>query len=306
MANIKGFFTKVRNLKKEDIKEHFKKRKERRQMILEKRRNGKFAKKMQPVYKWMNRFSLVLHYLLACVLNFLIEVISRHSFFEAWSYMTGTPLVFLFNAFLIFATFMIVYLFRRRVFVRILLSVFWLFLGACNGYLLLKRVTPVNTQDLKVLSDALELTSNYFNGFEIVMLTIGIAAVVLWVISMWRRGGQYEGKMHRLLAIAGVAVCAMLFSLTTDQAIDKRVLSTYFGNIAFAYEDYGLPYCFMSSVFNTGIDEPNDYNEETIDQITNNGEMAENKTGRASDALPNIIVVQLESYFDVDLSLIHI
>lgn len=25
MANIKGFFTKVRNLKKEDIKEHFKK-----------------------------------------------------------------------------------------------------------------------------------------------------------------------------------------------------------------------------------------------------------------------------------------
>ena len=109
-----------------------------------------------------------------------------------------------------------------------------------------------------------------------------------------------EGKIHRLLAIAGVAVCAMLFSFTTDQAIDKRVLSTYFGNIAFAYEDYGLPYCFMSSVFNTGIDEPNDYNEETIDQITNNGEMAENKTGRASDALPNIIVVQLESYFDVD------
>ena len=37
MANIKGFFSqKVRNLKKEDIKEHFKKRKERRQMILEK------------------------------------------------------------------------------------------------------------------------------------------------------------------------------------------------------------------------------------------------------------------------------
>ena len=28
--------------------------------------------------------------------------------------------------------------------------------------------------------------------------------------------------------------------------------------------------------------------------------MAENETGRASDDLPNIIVVQLESYFDVD------
>ena len=206
--------------------------------------------------------------------------------------MTGTPLVFLFNAFLIFATFMIVYLFRRRVFVRILLSVFWLFLGACNGYLLLKRVTPFNAQDLKVLSDALEQTSNYFNGFEIVMLTIGIAAVVLWVISMWRRGGQYTGKMHRIIAVIAVVASGFAYVGLTDVAIDKRVISNYFGNIAFAYQDYGLPYCFMSSVFNTGIDEPNDYNEETIDQITNNGEMDEKKTRRATADLKNKIGLQ--------------
>ena len=144
MANIKGFFTKVRNLKKEDIKEHFKKRKERRQMILEKRRNGKFAKKMQPVYKWMNRLSVPLQFLLACIINFFIEVISRLSFGEAWAYLTKTPLVFLYNSCMIFVTFTIVYLVRRRVFTRILLSVFWLFLGICNGYLLTKRVTPFN------------------------------------------------------------------------------------------------------------------------------------------------------------------
>ena len=46
-------------------------------MILEKRRNGKFAKKMQPVYKWMNRLSVPLQFLLACIINFFIEVISR-------------------------------------------------------------------------------------------------------------------------------------------------------------------------------------------------------------------------------------
>lgn len=39
-------------------------------MILEKRRNGKFAKKMQPVYKWMNRLSVPLQFLLACIINF--------------------------------------------------------------------------------------------------------------------------------------------------------------------------------------------------------------------------------------------
>ena len=59
----------------------------------------------------------------------------------------------------------------------------------------MKRVTPFNAQDLKVLSDALSLTGNYFNTVELILLIVGIAAVVLWVISMWRRGGQYTGKI---------------------------------------------------------------------------------------------------------------
>ena len=53
-----------------------------------------------------------------------------------------------------------------------------------------------------MLSDALELTGNYFSPVELVLLIIGIVAVVLWVVSMWRRGGQYTGKMHRIIALA--------------------------------------------------------------------------------------------------------
>lgn len=296
--DVKGFFQKIKNLKKGDIKAYWKARKERRRRILEERRNSAFAKKMQPVYRLMNRFSLVFHYLLACVLNFLIEIISRHSLFDAWEYMTGTPLVFLFNAFLIFATFSVVYLVRRRVFARILLSVFWLVLGISNGYLLLKRVTPFNAQDLKVLSDAIALTGNYFSPFELVLLIIGVVAVILWVISMWRRGGQYTGKMHRIIALAGVVFWIGAYVVLTDVAIDKRVISNYFGNIAFAYEDYGFPYCFAASVFNTGISEPAGYSEETMQAISNEGAITVSETGRTEEELPNIVFVQLESYFD--------
>ncbi len=298
MANIKGFFTKVRNLKKEDIKEHFKKRKERRQMILEKRRNGKFAKKMQPVYKWMNRLSVPLQFLLACIINFFIEVISRLSFGEAWAYLTKTPLVFLYNSCMIFVTFTIVYLVRRRVFTRILLSVFWLFLGICNGYLLTKRVTPFNAQDLKVLSDALELTGNYFNTFELIMIIIGVTALIVWVVSMWKRGGQYTGKMHRWIALGGVVASFVGCMALTNLAIDKRVISNYFGNIAFAYEDYGFPYCFSASLFNTGINEPTGYGKETMEKINEEEKLTKSSTGRSEEQRPNIIFVQLESFFD--------
>lgn len=195
--DIKGTFHKLKNLKKEDVKAWWKAKRERRARIIEERRNSAFARKMQPVYKFMNRFSLVFHMLLACAINFAIEAISRHSAFEAWGYMTETPLVFLYNAFMIFCTFSIVYLVKRRVFTRIIVTVFWMVIGVTNGYMLMKRVTPFNAQDLKVASDGLTLINNYFNGFELVVLGIGIAAVVVWVVSMWKRGGQYVGKFGK-------------------------------------------------------------------------------------------------------------
>lgn len=297
--DVKGAIYKLKNLKKEDVIRWRREHKERRARILEERRNSALAKKLKPVYLWMNRLSLLFHALLACIINLAIEAISRHSFIQAWEYMAGSPLVFLYNAFMIFATFFLVYFFKRRVFVRIIISVLWLVLGVCNGYMLMKRVTPFNAQDLKVAMDAVSLINNYFNPMELVILAIGIAAVIVWVISMWRRGGQYEGRVRWWLALIGAAASFAAYLGLTQAALDQRVISNYFGNIAFAYEDYGLPYCFMASVFNTGINEPAGYSEETIQNISNNREITKNETGRDEDELPNIIFVQLESYFDV-------
>lgn len=297
--DVKGAVHKLKNLKKEDVVTWRREHKERRERIIEERRNSALARKMKPVWLWMNRLSLLFHALLACVINLAIEGISRHSLIQAWEYMTGSPLVFLYNAFMIFATFFVVYFFKRRVFVRIIVSVLWMVLGVCNGYMLIKRVTPFNAQDLKVAMDAVSLINNYFNPMELILLAVGIAAVIVWIISMWRRGGQYEGKVRWWLALAGIIASFAGYLGLTQAALNQRVISNYFGNIAFAYEDYGLPYCFMASLFNTGIDEPVGYSEETIQKISNNREITKNTTDRDKDELPNIIFVQLESYFDV-------
>ena len=297
--DIKGKIRKIKNLKKEDVIAYWKGRHERRERILEARRNSAFAKKMQPVYAFMNRFSLIFHALLACIINFVIEAISRHSVVAAWDYMTGTPLVFLYNAFMIFVTFSIVYLFKRRIFVRMIIGAIWVILGIANGYILLKRVTPFNAQDLKIAGDGIALINNYCNGFEVVVIAVGAVALLIWLISIWRRGGQYAGKIHHIAALIGIIVCGVLYTFVTNIAIDKRVVSTYFGNIAFAYEDYGLPYCFSASLFNTGISEPNGYTKKAMAKSDKDGELNQTATSRSSDKLPNIIVVQLESYFDV-------
>lgn len=297
---MKKIQSKIKNLKKEDVKAYMKARKERRERILEERRNSAFSRKMRPVYQFMNRFSLVFHALWACIINFIIETISRHSPVPAWQYMVESPVVFLYNSFMIFMTFSIVYLFKRRIFTRIIVTVFWMAIGITNGYMLMKRVTPFNAQDLKVAQDGLTLVTSYFNPLELVLVLIGIAAVIVWVISMWKRGGQYEGKVRRVLGLGILGASIAGYLVFTNYAIEYRVVSTYFGNIAFAYEDYGLPYCFMASVFNTGINEPNGYDEEKILEITDDRKYAESETGLSDEEKPNIVVIQLESYFDVE------
>ena len=64
--------------------------------------------------KYLNMFSVPLQMLAVCVGYFFIEAMSRHSIWNAWEFLQERPLVFFYNAFLIFTTTLIVYLFRRR------------------------------------------------------------------------------------------------------------------------------------------------------------------------------------------------
>lgn len=246
--------------------------------------------------KILNRFALLLEILGALVINFIIEAFSRHSVVAAWIYLTETPMVFLYNAFMIFVTFTFVHLFRRRVFARIVVSVLWLFIGVVNGVMLSNRVTPFNAQDLKTITEGLSLFPNYFTIIEMVFMAIGVLALIAGAVVLYRRTGKYTGKLNRVLAAAGVGAACIVYSMLTQWAIDQRVVSTYFGNIAFAYEDYGLPYCFCASVFNTGISEPNGYEEKAIGRISNDGKITE--VTAETEVFPNVIFVQLESFFD--------
>ena len=119
------------------------------------------------------------------------------------------------------------------------------------------------------------------------MMGIGVPALLIWLVAMWRRAGQYEGKMHRIPMLIIVVAAFFGYSVLTNVAVDKRIISTYFGNIAFAYQDYGLPYCFSASLFNTGISEPNDYNKDTIEKITDNREMTESTSDNG--VRPNVL-----------------
>ena len=251
--------------------------------------------------KWCNFFnkiSLILQALGCAVLYFVIEAICRHSFTEAWTYMTTKPLVFAYNAAFIFTTMLLVYLFRKRIFWRIFIGGFWLFLGIVNGVLLLNRVTPFTGPDVKNLTDGLSIAKKYLSQTEMTIggVLLGVAVLILLIILI--KSPKYRGKLKYKVNIPLILVGVLAFGGITQLALEKRVLSNYFGNIAIAYEDYGYPYCLATTIFNTGISAPRDYSESEIKKIENSEEnLPETKSGTH----PNILFLQLESFFDPTL-----
>lgn len=84
----------------------------------------------------LNRYSLIYHGVLACLLCFIIECISRRSIWSAFTFVGGHTAAYLYNSFIIFTSLSLAYLVRRRTLLRLLVSGFWLFLGTVTAVFL--------------------------------------------------------------------------------------------------------------------------------------------------------------------------
>ena len=182
------------------------------------------------LYKICNKISLLLHALCSAAGYFLIEAISRHSFTDAWTYMTGKPLVFAYNAGLIFTTSLIVYLFRRRTFWRVLVSIFWLLLGIINGVILANRVTPFTGPDLHLLTDGMAVLNKYLPSWGVVVALIVILAIYLML--------KYTRFGRSIYAVGGNQQSATLMGLDVKKTQMKAyILSSFLTSIG------GICYC---------------------------------------------------------------
>lgn len=249
----------------------------------------------EKIYGIMNRFSLLFQAAWCMILYFIMEAMSRHSVVETVEFVTGRPLVFLYNVLLIFMTMNLAYLFRRRTLIRLIVSLFWFLLGMVNSIILANRVTPFTGQDLTLLTDAQKIINNYMSPVQLALILIAIGIVIILLVWFGIKGHKYTGKRNIILDLLIVVVSVGLFIGSTVLGIQNRVISTYFGNVATAYEQYGLPYCFWVTLLDTGISEPDGYSKELVELVEEKNEEA----GETDmDVQPNVIFLQLESFFD--------
>ena len=255
--------------------------------------------------------SILKYIITAVVINLFIEILGRKTLTSLLGYVFKTPVIFLYNALIIFLTLTFSYLFKRRQSVFLIISLIWTGFGIANGIILRCRVTPFTGTDLKLIKIGLEISKSYLSPFIRFLILAALVCAIIIAIIYLVRGPKIKAPINYKKNIALIGSLLAVVLLTTKALISINVLSDYFGNIAFAYLDYGFPYCFSNTVLNTGIKKPYNYSKETIYNILNTEIIGRNNITLASnnenlriksdDSYPNIIMLQLESFFDPTL-----
>ena len=218
--------------------------------------------------KWMGLWE---KFFLTCYLPsvgcyIFVELCSRKSVLDLALFFIQQPLVFFYNAFIIAVTASVCLLFRRRTFVLSVVLFLWAAVGVTDMVLLSFRTTPFTAVDLLLIQNALQIADRYLSPLVIGLIAVAIVGVLLICVYLFRK----VKKEEPVEVLWGVPFCGLLLGLClvlTDGGMAAGLLDRNFGNLAQAFHDNGLPYCFMNSVLNTGIERPDNYSAEVMGEL---------------------------------------
>lgn len=237
-------------------------------------------------------------FLLSAGIDVLIELLSRKSVTAAANYVFCSPGIFLLNTLIIMAPFMLVLLVKHKIAVTAFISFIWIVLGVVNGFLLIFRTTPFTATDFRLAKYGLNMITAYMSIPVIIAVAAVMVVAVLLCIVLWKRAPIYKEKIPYAKAFVLAAAGVLLVLGMTKIYMYQGWVAVKFGNIGQAYRDYGFPYCFTNSVFNIGIPKPEDYSHETVATIEDTELIPQRTYMLADNKTPNIIMIQLESFFD--------
>lgn len=250
----------------------------------------------------INRRNVLAFVVLPIILNLVIEILNHGSVIGGFKYMFTHAFQFWCNMMYILASMSIGLLVKRRRFYISLVSGFWLIMGIVNRVLLEVRVTPFNASDLKLIDAAATIVDQYFTPFLIMLVLAAVVIIILILVFLFIRGRKIDYSINYWRNLIIIVIALTVCTTSTNIAIKTGFLATKFTNLTNAYNEYGFIYCFGSGMFNQGVKKPSDYSQNTIDEIMDkiHYNKVENEQLQTPKNTPNIIFLQLESFFDIN------
>lgn len=236
--------------------------------------------------------------LLPVLLVLTTESLASHSPIGGFQFLFLHPYAFFANALMAATAISVALLFRRRAGWAFVISFVWLFLSVVNCIVLFFRVTPFGGSDLLLINDGADIIGKYLNIFGIIgIMILAVLVLAVAVILFW----QVPPAAKVPSRFRSVAVIVSLYLLTWGYiaaGTTTGALESEFHELSQSYKRNGFMYCFFNSVIDVGVSKPKDYSEESIKELAE----AETESPQTVYATykPNVIVVQLESFFDVN------
>ncbi len=252
-------------------------------------------------FKWFTeaplRFTLPTLAVLSLIMNLLLEIYQRKSLGATLGYMFTSPLVFLASTIIIFATFSLCLLVKRRIALLVLFVVLWAALGISNTIILTYRSSPLSAIDFLIIKDGISVIGAYFSAAELVLLGALIVAAITLIVLLFIKCPRC--KVNYLKSLICVCISAILCVLVLLLGAYIFSPST---DLITTYNEQGFAYCFTHSIFVHGVDRPDDELKDKTNEFMDklSGEKNDDiPTHQDKLSSPNIVVVQLESFFDV-------
>ena len=233
----------------------------------------------------------------AVVTVLVVESICRHSLIAGILFLFQHPYSFLVNALIVGCSYSLALLFRKQKSLLVLFTLFWLTLGIINGVILIFRVTPFTSSDLLLLKDGVNVASKYLSLLALAAL-VALLVLVIVVLAVLAFRIPAVKKRPKLPYSVTAILCTFLAAWGLIFVGQKtELLETKFRELSQSYKRNGFLYCFGASLIDVGISRPEEYSTEAIEGLTDealgDGEVFDSNR-------PNIVVVQLESFFDVN------
>lgn len=261
---------------------------------------------LKAFWSFLSRNQWLFCLLLGLIINFVTECMHRHSFTAGVMHVVHSPLPYLFNSLIVTAAMSVCSLFKKRYFLYCFVGAVFFGFGVANCILLLLRVTPLEWADIQVVK--ISLITKYLSTFQIILICVLIAAAIAALVVIFIKCTKKKiNYLKEGITAAGYTVL-LIVSLFSFRA-GGILLAQHTKNLANAYKDYGFYYCFLCSVLDLGIDEPQTYTESDIIEIADtlntaaaeNGDIRQNAASvQDGSQSPNVIFVQLETFFDIN------
>lgn len=257
------------------------------------------------IWNASNRRVFICNIITALVLTLFLEFMERKSPEKVAAFINERTFVFLFNAAIIFLCLSIVFLVRKKIFVYAVITSCWFLVGLTNGMVLNGRKTPFTAVDLTVVKSILPVLNNYLEIWQIVLLVLLVIAGVAALVCLYLYSPVSRRTFYLRANAALVGVICIVFGIMAYVGVGRGQLIGKFDNPIAGYKDYGVVYGFCVTALDTGIDRPIHYSREKVNKLKHKISDALEEQEKQEDPddtrQPNIIFIQLESFFDLTM-----